>query len=206
MSRQRPADEGLLFDLPLDPAAARRPPAEPATPAEDDQPALPLVEQAVEGAEDEPADDRAAPAPTRRRRASRRPGRAGPGPRLIAGLTDLGVCAAVLLVLLIALLALGVRPAWTDWPAGSVFLLTFSFLYSVLPLAFWGRTPGMALAGLRATSADGRPLSFRQAVLKWLGGVLTVALVGLPLLLALGGRSLSDLISGARTRPLGPTG
>ena len=44
----------------------------------------------------------------------------------------------------------------------------------------------MALAGLRTTGLDGRPLTFRQAALKWLGSVLTVALVGLPLLLALG--------------------
>ncbi len=121
---------------------------------------------------------------------------------MAAGLTDLGVCAAVAVVLLVALLAQGVRPVLADWPAGALFLLTFSFLYSVLPLAFWGRTPGMALAGLRTSSADGRPLTFRQSVLNWLGGVLTLALAGLPLLLALGGRSLSDLISGARTAPL----
>jgi uncharacterized RDD family membrane protein YckC len=105
-------------------------------------------------------------------------------------------------VLLAALLAQGLRPELSDWPAGVLFLLTFSFLYSVLPLAFWGRTPGMTLAGLRTSSGDGRPLSFRQAVLNWLGSVLTVALAGLPLLLALGGRSLSDLISGAVTRRL----
>ncbi len=108
-----------------------------------------------------------------------------------------------MVLLLVALLAQGVRPAISDWPAGLVFLLTFSFLYAVLPLAFWGRTPGMALAGLRGTSTDGRPMSFRQAVLRWLGSVLTLALAGLPLLLlALGGRSLSDLLSGSTTRLL----
>ncbi len=117
----------------------------------------------------------------------------------------MGVCLGVLVVLLVALLAQGLRPTPAEWPAGLVFLLTFSFLYAVLPLAFWGRTPGMTLAGLRATSRDGRPMTFRQAVLKWLGSALTVALAGLPLLLALGGASLSDLISGSRTRRMGRT-
>ena len=81
-----------------------------------------------------------------------------------------------------------------------VFLLAFSFLYSVLPLAFWGRTPGMSLAGLRKSAKDGGPLTFRQAILTWFGSVLTVALAGLPLLLAVGGRSLGDLIGGSVTR------
>jgi uncharacterized RDD family membrane protein YckC len=124
-------------------------------------------------------------------------------PRAAAGLTDLGVCTAVLVVLSVALLALGIRVQIADWPAGGLFLLTFSFLYTVLPLAFWGRTPGMALTGLRTSSKDGRPLTFRQAVLSWIGAVLTVTLAGLPLLLALGGRSLSDLTSGSVTRQPG---
>ena len=126
------------------------------------------------------------------------------GQRAGAGIADLGVCVAVAVVLFVALLAQGVQPELSDWPAGVLFLLTFSFLYAVLPLAFWGRTPGMALSGVRSSGRDGRPLTFRQAVLTWLGAVLTVALAGLPLLLALGGRSLSDLISGSVTRQLGP--
>jgi len=186
MSRKRPAEDSLLFDLPLE-----RTPAGPAPAEEVEQTALPLAQE-----EDPDAVE------TARSRPTGSPTAATLRQRATAGLTDLGACAAVLVVLLVALLAQGVRPAPADWPAGTLFLLTFSFLYAVLPLAFWGRTPGMALAGLRTSSTDGRPLTFRQAVLSWLGSVLTVALAGLPLLLALGGRSLSDLISGSVTRRL----
>ncbi len=209
MSRRRPAEEGLLFDLPLD-----RRPIEPAATEAVEQPALPLVEEEVPDVPDLPQeaaldtrDDKPPPvevSPASNRRPDDKPAAVTLRLRAAAGLTDLGVCAAVMVVLLVALLAQGVRPGVSDWPAGALFLLTFSFLYAVMPLAFWGRTPGMALAGLQTTSTDGRPLTFRQAILNWLGSVLTVALAGLPLLLALGGRSLSDLISGAMTRPLDP--
>lgn len=199
MSRRQPAEESLLFDLPLD----RKPATPEPAPVEEEveQPALPLA-----ASEPAPAADDVPREPATRQANRAQPARATEPDaatlrlRAAAGLTDLGVCIAIVVVLLVALLAQGLRPELSDWPAGALFLLTFSFLYSVLPLAFWGRTPGMTLAGLRTSSADGRPLSFRQAVLNWLGSVLTVALAGLPLLLALGGRSLSDLISGAVTR------
>lgn len=204
MSRRRPAEEGVLFDLPLD-----RTPAAPAPAEEVEQPALPLAENMVADVSRQATPDTrggkplaADVPPTDDRSPTAKPVTVRLRLRAAAGLTDLGVCAAVMVLLLVTLLAQGVRPRLSDWPAGALFLLTFSFLYAVLPLAFWGRTPGMALAGLRATSRDGRPLTFRQAVLKWLGSVLTVALAALPLLLALGGRSLSDLLSGSITRPL----
>jgi uncharacterized RDD family membrane protein YckC len=69
----------------------------------------------------------------------------------------------------------------------------------VVPLAFWGGTPGMIWCGLVARNAVSEPLSFGQSVLRWLGAWLTWALAGLPGLLALGGRSLSDLLSGSAT-------
>jgi uncharacterized RDD family membrane protein YckC len=204
MSRRQPAEEGLLFDLPLD-----RTPADARVAEDAEQPALPLAEEQVPQPPEEPAfdsrDDEPLPVdapPAGARRPTTPPAGVTLRQRAAAGVADLGACAAVMVVLLVALLAQGVRPALSDWPAGALFLLTFSFLYAVLPLAFWGRTPGMALVGLRTSSPDGRPLTFRQAVLKWLGSVLTVALIGLPLLLALGGRSLSDLISGSTTRRL----
>lgn len=201
MSRRQPADEDLLFDLPLDTTPAAPPPA----PEEIEQPGLPLEERppAEPAAAEElvsVVEEGAPPVAPTRRHAAGHPPAATLGQRLIAGLADLGVCSGVLVILLLVLLALGVRPVAADWPAALLFLLTFSFLYAVLPLAFWGRTPGMALAGLRKSSRDGRPLSFRQAILTWLGTVLTVALVGLPLLMAVGGRSLSDLIAGSMTR------
>lgn len=210
MSRRQPAEESLLFDLPLDrtPTAAPEP-AAPAVVAESEQPGLPLkspaeAEVGEEAAGRSPADQSPAddgPPAGVRPIEERPPGRlAMLRLRAIGGVIDLAVLAAVLIVLLVLLLTQGVRPGLDDWPAGALFLLTFSFLYSVLPLAFWGQTPGMALANLRASTVDGRPLTFRQAVSSWLGSVLTVALGGLPLLLALGGRSLSDRISGSITR------
>ena len=215
MARRQPAEEDLLFDLPLERRPAERataPDAEPRAAEEEpiEQPPLPLTDEPIvevtelEGEEATvtlPAEEEVDATPARRRRWVRHETpRATLRPRLVAGLTDVGVCAGVLVVLLVALLAQGIRPGLADWPAGAVFLLSFSFLYSVLPLAFWGRTPGMTLAALRATGRDGGPLTFRQAALRWLASVLTVALAGVPLLLAVGGRrSLSDLISGSRT-------
>jgi uncharacterized RDD family membrane protein YckC len=80
----------------------------------------------------------------------------------------------------------------------AIFVLAWSFLYSVIALAFWGQTPGMAWAGILARGADGEPLSFGQTALRWAGTWLTVALLGLPGLLALTGASLADRLSGSR--------
>lgn len=84
----------------------------------------------------------------------------------------------------------------------AVFVAVFSFLYTVIPLAFWGRTLGMTRVGLVASGGDEPQgaLTFGQTALRWSGGLLTVALLGLPSLLALlGGRSLTDRLSGSRT-------
>lgn len=194
MPARRPAEESLLFDLPLD----ERPVDEPAADDGDgpEQAALPLAVGTAPAADEDGESEPAAPpqpaAPAARRRPVWRQ-------RVIAGLTDLGTCLAVLALLVAALSAMGVEPAAELLPGLVVFLLAFSFLYQVLPLAFWGRTPGMALTGLRATARDGRQLTFGQTARRWLGSVLTVALAGLPLLLLFTGRSLSDRLSGSQT-------
>ncbi|MFL6237064.1 MAG: RDD family protein [Thermoanaerobaculia bacterium] len=126
---------------------------------------------------------------------------AGPVRRIAAGLADLIVHAAVGVLALLGCRWLEVRPEVREWPAFAAFLLAFSFLYTVLPLAFWGHTPGMAWAAITSRNRDGEPLSFDQTVRRWLGGLLTLALVGLPLLLAFGGRTLTDWISGSATYP-----
>lgn len=118
--------------------------------------------------------------------------------RYLAGLADLAVHAAVVVLLLLGARLLGVPAGFGDWPALVVFLLTFSFLYSILPLAFWSQTPGMAWAGLVARAPGDVSLTFGQTARRWLGGLLTVALLGLPTLLAAaGGRSLADRLSGS---------
>lgn len=126
-------------------------------------------------------------------------GRVGIGRRVAAGAADLLVHLAVAVLALAGCRYLGVFPVLRDWPAGAVFLLSFSFLYTVVPLAFWGHTLGMTWAGLTTESAAGEPLSFDQTARRWLGALLTLVTLGLPLLLALGGRSLADRLSGSRT-------
>jgi len=122
--------------------------------------------------------------------------------RLAASLLDGGVLLVVTAGAILGAFLLGVRWDADDLPALGMFLLVFSFVYSVMPLAFWGRTPGMALARVLSRGADGGPLTFGQTALRWLAGLVTVALAGLPLLLslpALGGRSLADRLSGSHT-------
>jgi uncharacterized RDD family membrane protein YckC len=125
--------------------------------------------------------------------------RVGIGRRAAAGAADLLVHVAVAVLALGGCRVLGIMPAVADWPAFGVFLLSFSFLYTVVPLAFWGHTLGMTWAGLTAESTSGEPLSFDQTARRWLGALLTLAAAGLPLLLALSGRSLADRLSGSRT-------
>lgn len=65
----------------------------------------------------------------------------------------------------------------------SLFLLYFSFFATVIPLTLFGKTVGMALAGLSARDpATARGLSASESALRWLGGVVTGAALGIPLL------------------------
>ncbi len=118
----------------------------------------------------------------------------------LAGIFDLGLNLGVLIVALGGTWLLGVTPRLSLWPAIGVFLAVFSFLYFSLPLAFWGQTPGMAWTGLAARNEGDQPLTFGQTALRWLGATLTALALGLPLLLALGGRPLADRLSGSVTR------
>jgi uncharacterized RDD family membrane protein YckC len=220
MSRRRPnrteeLEEPGLFDLPLDPPGASRstesPP--PAADAPDEPGVLSLFDDLEEGGEPEPEPeirDRREPGPRpvphledpgdldgfEAPAADPSAPRVTLASRFLAGLADLAIHAGVAVILLVGARLLGVAAGYDDWPALTVFLLAFSFLYSVLPLAFWGRTPGMAWAGLVARAPGGVSLTFAQTARRWLGGLVTLALLGLPTLLAaLGGRSLADLVS-----------
>jgi uncharacterized RDD family membrane protein YckC len=196
----QPADEPLLFDLPLtgpeeaapeppDRPAARRPAA---TPAPRGMPEPPLARQ--RGPVPVPA-----PELDEEPIAEELDGRAGRARRFAAGAADGLVHAAIGVATLAGLRWMRVTPGLSDTPALSVFLLAFSFLYTVLPLAFWGQTPGMAWAGIAARNRDGEPLTFGQTARRWLGGLLTLALLALPLLLTGSRRSLTDLVSGSAT-------
>jgi len=140
----------------------------------------------------------ASPEPRRPGRPAERPA-AGLAARLAAGLVDLLVHVALGGILIGGSAILGAPVGWHHAvPLGFV-ALVFSFVYYVVPLVFWGRTPGMAVAGLRVRSLDDRPLSLPQATKHWLALLLTAATGGLGVLLALSGRSLADRLSGSQT-------
>lgn len=129
--------------------------------------------------------------------------RASIGDRFFAGLADLLIHVATLGVTALGVLLIGHHLTLKDLAPFVVFGLLFSFLYSVFSLAFWGQTPGMAWAGHLARSVTGEPLTFGQTVLRWMGGLFTLVLIGLPLLLVwAGGRSLSDRLSDSKTMQL----
>jgi uncharacterized RDD family membrane protein YckC len=198
-------DEPLLFDLPLsgpdrepEPPPRKKPERTARPPQEARSSELPLARSGpVPVPDPDPIHD------------DEEPGRAPAhefalrGPRLGAGLADLLVHAAVLVGALLGTRWMGVKPdPVRDWPALALFLASFSFLYTVLPLAFWGQTLGMAWTRISSRNRDGEPLTFDQTARRWLGGLVTAALLGLPSLVS-SRRSLSDLVSGSATYPGG---
>jgi len=124
---------------------------------------------------------------------------AGVAPRLAAGIIDLMIHVALVASLVGGSTLLGVPIGWRHAVPLAFVVLLFSFLYHVVPLAFWGQTPGMAAADLRVRTLDDLPLSLPQATRRWLALLLTLATAGLGVLLALGGRSLADRLSGSQT-------
>jgi uncharacterized RDD family membrane protein YckC len=188
-------DEPLLFDLPLEPERGRSAHSAPISERKRAPRAAPLPPPEASLTFDEPEELSATSSAT----SAAPTGRAGLGSRISAAGADLIVHASVAVGVLVGCRLMGVHPILSDWPAVALFLLSFSFLYTVVPLAFWGHTPGMAWAGLDARSRDGEPLAFDQTARRWIGGILTLLLLGLPLLMAFSGRSLSDLLSGSET-------
>lgn len=115
-----------------------------------------------------------------------------------AALADLAIHVAVVAVCALAAWQLGLVPDLEQWPGYLGFAACFSFLYTSLPLAFWGQTPGMAASGLRAADGE-RQLAFTQTTLRWLAAWLTLVTLGLPWLLVRSGRPLADRMSGSET-------
>ena len=116
---------------------------------------------------------------------------------------------AVLVILLAAVSVLAaaalcgrfIRPEGLWWTA--VFAVYASFFSTALPLLLFGKTVGMALAGLTARG-PGReaPLTLGESARRWLGTALAVTGLGLPLLATVrDGKAptLADRMSG---RPL----
>jgi uncharacterized RDD family membrane protein YckC len=146
----------------------------------------------------------------------------GPPPVSAAPLSARFVAAAsdgAVLVLVVAacVLAIGVlrgrwpAPSGLAWAAG--FALYLSFFATVVPLILFGRTVGMALAGIAAAPRDGtRGLAPRESLLRWFGTLLTLLSLGLSLFFTLRDReapTLADALSGRpllRTDPPGENG
>ncbi|HEV2846434.1 MAG TPA: RDD family protein [Thermoanaerobaculia bacterium] len=194
-------EEPLLFDLPLGAGfdEPEEPPIERKRPVRESRAAAPPPEPPLASRSSRPVpvpdlddEDFAAGA-----EAAAGDGSAGRARRFAAGLADLVIHAALAVTAVLGVRGLGVRPDVSQWPAFAAFLLTFSFLYTVLPLAFWGHTPGMAWAGITSRNQDGDALTFDQTARRWIGGLVTALLLGLPLLVLVKGRSLADLISGS---------
>lgn len=119
--------------------------------------------------------------------------------RWLGGAADALVHSAILVVALVGCRGLSVHPDLDLWPPFALFVLSFSFLYTAIPLAFWGQTPGMAWSGVVARDRDGASLTFDQTARRWLGGLVSAALLGLPVFLSFRGRSLTDWVSGSQT-------
>jgi hypothetical protein len=86
------------------------------------------------------------------------------------------------------------------WAAA--FALYLSFFATVVPLALFGRTLGMALSDLTARAAGAPRVHSGEGTRRWLGTLATLATLGLPLLFTRTDReapSLADRMSG---RPL----
>lgn len=189
--RSRLSGEPNLFDLPLEP------PTRSPTEAVAEEPGPQDPRRPLPG-EDSPERDVEAVGlgPT----ASAEPRAASLARRWQAGLVDLGAHLAMAVLLGLGAWLLGARIGWGQAGGLTLFLTVFSFLYTVYSLAFWGQTPGMLLARVVARSDEHGALTFGQTALRWLGGLLTLATLGLASLLALfGGRSLSDRLSGTRS-------
>lgn len=200
--RRSAEEEPLLFDLPLVPPGSGGRGNGPATagPVQSDLFAAPDESDLEVGPDDESdggfESESMAPA------VASGPVLAGIGSRWVAGCADALLHVGVLAGLYLGLIALEVEPRIGHWPAFATLLVAFSFLSSVVSLAFWGQTAGMAWRGLQTRDRLQRPLTFRQATLRWAGGLLTFATAGVPLLLALGGASLSDWMSRSVTYSL----
>jgi hypothetical protein len=94
------------------------------------------------------------------------------------------------LALLSATRVVGQTPTRLSLAWAAIFAVYLSFFLVLIPLLLFGRTLGMALAGISTSpSAVGKRLTLRESVSRWLGTLCTVLTLGLPLM-----------------RPAGPSG
>jgi uncharacterized RDD family membrane protein YckC len=132
------------------------------------------------------------------------PSAAPPSARIVAAASDAAVL--VLVVSAAVLVAGSIRGLWPAaagilWAAA--FALYLSFFATVVPLILFGRTVGMALAGLAAAPRGGsRRLELRESVLRWTGSLVTALSLGLSLLFTRRDRQAPTLADALSGRPL----
>ena len=125
--------------------------------------------------------------------------------RVVAALADLAVCGAVEL----SFNAVAVRVAGpeADDPTAigglvGMFTLLFAATYTaVLHSLPWGQTIGKMLVGIRVVSADGEPVAFGAALLRFAGYLASLLPFGVGFLMAglrRDKRALHDLLAGTR--------
>ena len=104
--------------------------------------------------------------------------------RALGAAADVATSVLVVIVaLLAAFAARGRTPTIRGVGWAALFALTVSFFAVVVPLVLFGRTVGMALAGLVARDdGAGRLLTPAEAFRRWAGTLLTVVGAGLPVL------------------------
>jgi hypothetical protein len=86
------------------------------------------------------------------------------------------------IALLAAFAARGRTPRFSGLGWTALFGVTVFFIVVVVPLVLFGRTVGMALAGLIARDdGAGRLLSPAQAARRWAGTLFTIVGAGIPL-------------------------
>lgn len=184
MKRSAPGAQNSPIDLPLEPAHKTF----GQLGIEQSQPELPL----------EPAPGRSCSSESSAALEEHIPGSTAvaPGRRLAAAVLDLAVHLGALAAAVAGSWWLGVPPSRLSLFPLLLLISCFSFVYHVLPLTFWGYTPGMASVGLVARASGGGPLTIGQAMRRWLGVLLNFASLGLLFALSKE-RSISDRLSGS---------
>lgn len=97
---------------------------------------------------------------------------AGPARRLFAQVLDLALCYGALVAVAVAAVVGGMSSGLVSEAAkastGLVFLLVFfaQWAYFVVWEAWKGRSPGKMVLGLAVVTTEGRPIGFREAVLR----------------------------------------
>ena len=104
--------------------------------------------------------------------------------RALAFAADLaGTSLAVTLALMAAVAVIGKAPRPSGLPWAAAFGVVFSFVFVALPLALFGRTVGMSLAGIAAAPGPaGRGLTPSEAARRWAGTAATALTFGLALI------------------------